>query len=148
MEQLIAAWLTELICQMVLPPRTTITAHDMLELSQKNITIIPHDSVTDYMDLFELITGGRGIPSDKSQRTAIMALRENRIHHHIRSLFHVPTRIMLADGLTKEGWFDQLLAYCTTGKWKITLVEGQAVRHKRATQHPEATEKEIENLQE
>ena len=54
---------------------------------------------------------------------------------------------MVADGLTKEGWFDQLLIYCTTGKWKITLIEGQAVRQKRAILHPEASEKEIENLQ-
>eukprot|EP00959_Pyramimonas_sp_CCMP1952_P150748 3154860-Pyramimonas_sp.AAC.1 len=85
MGQLIAARLTELFCQMVLPPRTTITAHDMLELSQNDITIKPHDAVTDCMDLFELITGGRGIPFDKSQRVAIMALREDRVHHRIRS---------------------------------------------------------------
>ena len=54
---------------------------------------------------------------------------------------------MLADGLTKEDWFDQLLIYCTTGKWKITLLEGQAVRHKRAVLHPAVSEKEIENLE-
>eukprot|EP00959_Pyramimonas_sp_CCMP1952_P437240 9154703-Pyramimonas_sp.AAC.1 len=60
------------------------------------------------MDLFELITGGRGIPSDKSQRVAIMALREDRVYHRIRSLLHVPERIMPASGITQEGWFDQL----------------------------------------
>jgi len=148
MGQLIAARVTEMFCRMVLPPRASITAHDMLELSQKDITVIAHDSMTDCMDLFELITGGRGVPSDKSQRVAIMALREDRVHHRIRSVLHVPTRTMLADGLTKEGWYDQLLVYCTTGKIKMVLLPDQAVRHKRASLHPEATEKEIENLDE
>ena len=92
MGQLIAARITEMFCQMVLPPRSSITAHDMLELSQKDIMVIAHDSMTDCMDLFELITGGRGVPSDKSQRVAIMALREDRVHHRIRSVLHVPTR--------------------------------------------------------
>eukprot|EP00959_Pyramimonas_sp_CCMP1952_P124488 2603116-Pyramimonas_sp.AAC.1 len=115
MGQLIAARLTELFCQMVLPPRTTITARDMLELSQNEITIRPHDAVTCSMDLFERITGGRGIPSDKSQRVANMALREDRVHHRIRSQLHVPTIIVFADGPTKEGWFDQSLIDCTTG---------------------------------
>eukprot|EP00959_Pyramimonas_sp_CCMP1952_P438626 9182923-Pyramimonas_sp.AAC.1 len=120
----------------------------MLELSQKDVTVMPHDAAAARVELFELITGGRGVPSDKSQTVAIMAFREDGVHHRIRSLLHVPTRVMLADGLTKEGWFDQLLLYCTTGQWKVTLIEGQAVRHKRAAQHPEATEKEIDNLQE
>ena len=148
MGQLIAARVTEMFCRMVLPPRASITAHDMLSLSEKDITVIAHDSMTDCMDLFELITGGRGVPSDKSQRVAIMALREDRVHHRIRSVLHVPTRTMLADGLTKEGWYDQLLTYCTTGKIKMVLLPDQAVRHKRASLHPEATEKEIENLDE
>eukprot|EP00959_Pyramimonas_sp_CCMP1952_P226463 4734987-Pyramimonas_sp.AAC.1 len=109
MGQLIAARITEMFCQMALPPRASITAHDMLELSQKDIDVIAHDSMTDYRDLFELITGGRGIPSDKSQRVAIMTFREDRLHHRILSTLHVPTRVMLADGLIKEGWCDQLL---------------------------------------
>ena len=36
---------------------------------------------------------------------------------------------MLADGLTKAGVFNQLLAFCTTGQWLIP--EGTDVRCRR-----------------
>eukprot|EP00959_Pyramimonas_sp_CCMP1952_P442041 9253767-Pyramimonas_sp.AAC.1 len=113
----------------------------MLGLVQKDIAFTPRDAVTYCMDFFELITGGRGTPPDKSQRVAIVALREDRVQHRIRSLLHVPARISLAHGVTKEGWFGQLLLMAPQAN-------DQAVRHKRAVQHPEATEKEIDNLKE
>ena len=147
MGQLIASRYTELFIRTLLPDNSEVTAHHMLRLVLSDTTVIAHDAVTDCMDLFELMTGGRGIPSDKSQRVAIMALREDRVRHRIRSLLHVPTRGMLADGLTKEGWFDLLLAFATTGKWKLTLLDGQAVRHKRAALQMGASEKQLEQLQ-
>ncbi len=35
---------------------------------------------------------------------------------------------MLADGLTKDGTFEQLLIYVTTGRWKLQLSAEQWVR--------------------
>ena len=35
---------------------------------------------------------------------------------------------MLADGLTKDGVFDQLLAYATAGTWMLRLNADQFVR--------------------
>eukprot|EP00959_Pyramimonas_sp_CCMP1952_P440549 9223641-Pyramimonas_sp.AAC.1 len=41
-----------------------------------------------------------------------------------------------------------LLLYVTTGKWKFTLLDGQEVRHKRATLRPLATEKDLTEIHE
>ena len=82
----------------------------------------------------------RGVLSGKSQRVAIMAFRDDRVHHRVLFLFHKLTRVMFADGLTKEGCLDQLLLRYATGKRKITLLENQAIRYQRANLHLEATE--------
>ena len=44
-----------------------------------------------------------------------MALREDRMTGRVRCVVHVPTKAMLADGLTKEGIFDMLLCFLTNG---------------------------------
>ena len=90
--------------------------------------IVPVDQVADCMDLFELVTNVKGLSTDKAQRLAILALREDRITRRIRNFIHVPTKAMLADGLTKDGTFDQLLKYVTTGRWKLMLGADQWVR--------------------
>ena len=80
------------------------------------------------MDLFELVTGARGLSSDKNQRLVIVALREDRMARRIRSFQHWPTTIMLADALTKPGTFLQMLKFCTSGYVDL------AVKDKRVRQ--------------
>ncbi len=83
-------------------------------MQEQNQSIIPVDHVTDCMDLFDLVTNIKGLSNDKAQRLDILALREDRITRRIRNFVHVPTKAILADGLTKDGTFEQLLACVTT----------------------------------
>ena len=125
---LISSRVTELFAQQLNPRLTTPKALDLLHMQETNQNIVPVDHVTDCMDLFELVTNVKGLSSDKAQRLAILALREDRITRRIHSFVHVPTKAMLADGLTKDGVFDQLLAYATTGTWMLRLNADQFVR--------------------
>ena len=47
---------------------------------------------------------------------------------NIRTVQHFPTAIMLADGLTKEAVFPQLLRYCTSGYVGLYLPNGKQIR--------------------
>ena len=91
----------------------------LLTIQESNLSLIPHDMATDCMDLFELVTGARGLSSDKNQRLVVVSLREDRLQSRIRSFQHYPTTCMLADALTKPGLFLQMLHFCTTGFMKI-----------------------------
>eukprot|EP00959_Pyramimonas_sp_CCMP1952_P101945 2131992-Pyramimonas_sp.AAC.1 len=70
-------------------------------MEQNDILIVPCDGITDCMDLFELVSGGRGLTTDKTQRISIMSLREDRLTGRFRRITHVPTASMLSDGMTK-----------------------------------------------
>ena len=82
--------------------------------------IVPCDVATDCNDLFELACGQRGIPSDKSQRLAVLSIREDRLSGRTRAFFHWPTSIMLAGALTKPGTFPQMMRFLSTGVFEIT----------------------------
>ena len=82
------------------------------------------------MDLFELVTGARGLSTDKNQRLVIVALREDRMSNRVRSFQHWPTTIMLADALTKPGTFLQMLRFCTSGHVDLTLKLDKRVRQR------------------
>ena len=144
--QLCAARISEIwMAEYLSVPRHTLTARDLYGAGY--FVLIPVDQVTDCMDLFELITNTKGLTTDKAQRIAIMAIREDRFHGRIRGIFHIPTGMMLADGLTKDGQFDLLNLFCTTGRWKITLKDEQymRIRVRRKTKSV-CTELELENL--
>ena len=49
-------------------------------------------------------------------------------------MIHVPTAGMLADGLTKIGTFPQLMAFATTGRWKLPSDMIVRVRRREPTQ--------------
>ena len=121
--------MTELIGSSALLGDTLPTTKDLLRLQAQHLSEVPVDHVTDCMDLFELITGQRGLSSDKGQRLAVMSLREDRMTGRTRYSIHCTTRAMLADGLTKPGIFNQLLAFATTGQWMIP--DGTDVRARR-----------------
>ena len=112
------------------------------------MTIVPVDHVTDCMDLFELVTNVKGLSNDKAQRLAILALREDRITRRIRNFIHIPTKAMLADGLTKDGVFEQLLYCATTGRWRLKLNAEQwvRVRSRIACEGPSVKERELLEL--
>ena len=75
----------------------------------------PIDLVTDCYDLFQLITGMKGIPVDKTQRLSILSLREDRLSGRVRRMYHWPTELMIMDALPKVGVFPQMMDYLTSG---------------------------------
>ena len=123
---LIQSRLTEMFGAEILGTKLSLRT---LSLAQEHDWFIrPCDSYTDCMDLFELVTGVRGCPNDKSQRIGVLFLREDRITGRLRHFVHAPTQAMLCDGLTKPGTFVQLLKYCSTGYFEITLATDKFVR--------------------
>ena len=125
--QLISNRLSEPFAAVILG-KATISARDLMVIQLNGLTQIPVDHVTDCMDLFELVCGVRGLSADKNQRLIITSLREDRSRSLIRRFQHWPTSIMLADGLTKGGFFPQLGQFVTTGKLIIHLAEDKLVR--------------------
>ena len=63
---------------------------------------IPIDSMTDCRDLYELVTGLKGVPQDRSQRLIVMSIREKRLIRKVRSVIWCDTCDMLANSLTKH----------------------------------------------
>ena len=104
------------------------------------------DQVTDCMDLFELVTNTKGLSTDKSQRLAIMALREDRMTGRVRCVVHVPPKAMLVDGMTKEGIFDMFLCFLTSGVWRVALRDDQWIRLRRRRPQAVYTEADLENM--
>ena len=126
---LIALRFTELFCLSTFNVQPTNKL--LLWIQENNLYILPCDMTTDCMDLFELVCGIKGVPNDKSQRLAIMVLREDRLAGRIRHFAHMPTANMLADGLTKVGVYPRLLHYCITGKWHLSGIADKPIRLKR-----------------
>ena len=91
----------------------------LIDISDHGKYKYPCDNCTDCHDLLDLITGVKGVPSDKSQRLAVLALREDRLTGRTRFWLHIPTDSVLPDGLTKvkPGGFSVLMRFATTGEW-------------------------------
>ena len=79
------------------------------------------DHYIDCMDLWDLACGKKGIPQDKSQRLAILSIREERRALRLRRFYHITTQYMLADLLTKFlGYYSPCLQQLlSTGRWTI-----------------------------
>ena len=75
----------------------------------------PADSHTDCKDFYELSTGLRAIPQDKSQRLYLIAHREARASGRLRWLILTPTECMTADSLTKVMVSPCMMKWLTTG---------------------------------
>ena len=82
---------------------------------------LPVDAYIDCMDLWDLACGIKGMPQDKSQRLGVLAIREERRTLRLRRLYHIRTRYMLADMLTKATGVDSrsLLQLVSCGRWTI-----------------------------
>ena len=73
-----------------------------MELDDKGAYDTALDTVTDCNDLFELATGQKGIPQDKSQRLVVAAIRQRRLMRKVRATLKVTDRDMVANPLTKS----------------------------------------------
>ena len=103
------------------------------------------DHVTDCFDFYELCTGAKGVPADKSQRLSVLSMREERLSGRLRRLYHCPTQLMLADGLTKPGIFPNLMQFLSTGMWLLQWTPEKPMRM-RASKAREFTEQDLVNL--
>ena len=112
---------TELFSDFIGSPRDIAQTRlqRLINLQTLGAFILPIDHVTDCKDFFELCCGMRGVPTDKSQRLAVLSMREDRLTGRIRNFILVDTDNMLADGLTKPGIFKRLMFMCTTGIWQL-----------------------------
>ena len=149
--QLLALRLTELLCPIAEPRLRTL-----MEKFDNGEYVIPVHGVTDCKDLLELATGERGIPADRSQRLAVLSIREERLSGRCRIMSHIPTQIMLSDALTKLGTFPVFNKYLTTGVWDTSLKPfvGSTAKSKAKLEittrtiarRPEYTEDDLINL--
>ena len=81
---------------------------------------VPVDSWTDCLDLLELTTGLKGVPQDRHQRLAILALREKRVAGRIRLSYWMQTDWMIANALTKhDANCPTMWDLLTKGRWDI-----------------------------
>ena len=78
---------------------------------------LPIDALTDCRDLYELTTGAKGVPQDRTQRLLALSLRERRHSNRMRSLGWMNTTDMPSNGLTKYQPSDvALVRLLDTGK--------------------------------
>ena len=106
-----------------------VTPMYLLRIQEESLCPIMMDHIIDCMDVWDLACGKKGIPQDKSQRLAILAIREERRVSRIRRFYHVTTKYMLADILTKWIGHDSLslLELLSCGRW--TIAGPVRVRH-------------------
>lgn len=84
---------------------------------------LPVDDYGDCNDVYQLVTGCKTLPQDKSQRIYVLSLRESRLAGRMRWVNLVPTRSMAADAFTKPMLSPQLMILLSTG---ILNVENEA----------------------
>ena len=98
--------------------------------------------------MFELVTGIKGVPSEKLQRVGILSLRKDRLTRRLRCILHIPTEIMLADSLTKIMVSGVFMRFCATGKWTWDVSSSLSIRVKHGLKKPQSfSEADLINLQ-
>ena len=95
------------------------TLQQLLAIQERGCHHFPVDMHTDARDFWELSTGSRSLPQDKSQRLYILAHREARASGRIRWVILTPTECMTADALTKVMTSPVLMEWLTTGSIKF-----------------------------
>ena len=88
------------LAELMLPGEPTLS--QLIKVQENGHDKLPIDDYGDCKDVFELVTGMRTLPQDKTQRLYILALRETRLSGRMRQLCLVPTQSMTADPLTKS----------------------------------------------
>ena len=105
---------------------------------------LPIDDYGDCNDVFQLVTGCKTLPQDKSQRIYILSLRESRLSGRIRWMSLVPTQSMIADCLTKPMISKQIMKLLTTGEIDIVNEEKHHVQMKRLPAKYDIEERDLE----
>ena len=103
------------------------TLAQLTKIQEEGVKQLPVDYYGDCRDVFELLTGQRTLPQDKSQRLYILSLKEARLVGKMRLLTLVPTQCMTSDALTKPLVHESLLLLMTTGIVRFFNVEGHPV---------------------
>ena len=92
--------MTVRLAELLYVPKPSI--HALLAVQERGVRELPVDDLGDCRDLFELVSGERGISQDKGHRLYVLALREARMSQRLRWVGLVPTASMTADALTKS----------------------------------------------
>ena len=100
----------------VASPQSTL---QLLAIQKRGCKHFPVDTHTDAKDFWELSTGQKNLPQDKSQRLYVLAHREARASGRIRWVILTPTECMTADALTKPMQSECLMHWLTTGHIKF-----------------------------
>ena len=101
-------------------PRRRPTLRELIDTEAIGRYDIPIDAVTDCRDLYELVTGQKGDPQDRTQRLIVMSLRERRLLQRTRAYIWVDTKSMMANALTKVIPVDPLLDdFMSTGTMRL-----------------------------
>ena len=103
------------------------TLKELIDIQENGNPALPSDFYMDCRDLFELCTGQKVLPQDKTQRLYVLGIREGRLTGRIRQTSLIPTESMTADALTKPMQSPELLQLLTTGKVTIYGVDNQPV---------------------
>ena len=116
--QIVGMRLTEPEINALWGPQKPLQLQERLDNGQLSL---PVDAFIDCMDVWDLCCGQKGTPQDKSQRLGVLSLREERRTLRLRRLFHIRTKWMLADRLTKFIGADShsLMELATSGSWTI-----------------------------
>ena len=143
--QLVALRLTELLAgpRLVEPRLQTL-----MDWQLRGKFVVPVHAYTDCKNLFELLIGQKGVPSDKSQRLAVLALREDRLCGRTRTIVHINTYAMLADCLTKTGWYEAMDLFLTSGYWHVFNLPSRPCTLRHGRTYMEVTEQEIIDIDE
>ena len=104
----VAARFTELNCPFKLPSLDTLISLERYDL--------PIATFTDCHDFFDLVSGAKGVPQDRSQRLIILSLREKRFNSIVKASVWCTTHDMVSNALTKYAPSEQLAALLEAGK--------------------------------
>lgn len=105
----------------------SVTVNDLIKIQEENNRKMPVDSYGDCTDLWELITGLRSTPQDRTQRLYVLSIKEARISGGLRQIAIVPTECMTADALTKPMTSPCLLKLMSSGIAQFWNEDGHPV---------------------
>ena len=124
-------------------PKREPTIKDLIGIQEAGHRELPMDFYGDCRDLYELITGERTLPQDKSQRLYILATKEARLAGRIRYTSLVPTESMTADSLTKAMISSCMLLLLSAGVVMFRNEDGHAVQSPTVPMLEEIGEEEL-----
>ena len=96
-------------------PRASPSLQELITIQEHGNCNMPMDFYGNAKDVYELVTGTKTLPQDKTQRLYVLAFREARLDGRCRMVALIPTECMISDPLTKSMLQPTMLKYLTTG---------------------------------